>query len=37
MSAAPSSILIDKVGKQFLEGQYGWMVDGVYLDTPPIK
>ena len=29
--------LIDKVGKEFLEGQLSWMVDGVYTDVPPKK
>jgi alkylation response protein AidB-like acyl-CoA dehydrogenase len=29
--------LIDKVGKQFLEGGLSWMVDGVYTDDPPKK
>ena len=29
--------LIDKVGKQFLEGGLSWMVNGVYTDDPPKK
>jgi len=29
--------LIDKVGKEFLEGQLSWMVDGIYTDVPPKK
>ena len=29
--------LIDKVGKQFLEGELSWMVNGVYTDDPPKK
>lgn len=28
--------LTDKVGKELLEGQLDWMVEGVYLDTPPV-
>jgi hypothetical protein len=29
--------LIDKVGKEFLEGQLTWLMDGIYTDVPPKK
>lgn len=28
--------LIDKVGKEFLDGELSWMVNGIYTDDPPI-
>jgi len=28
--------LIDKVGKEFLEGDLGWMTTDVYIDVPPV-
>jgi alkylation response protein AidB-like acyl-CoA dehydrogenase len=29
--------LVDKVGKEFIEGQLSWMVNGIYEEVPPVK
>jgi hypothetical protein len=29
--------LIDKVGKEFMDGELNWMIDGIYTDVPPEK
>ena len=28
--------LVDKVAKEFLEGELAWMMDGIYTDVPPL-